>query len=90
MVNAAAGARFSSPFLYQRANPTSFASLFIAVNNQLQSLSAEDDVLSSAGGDQIAAFEDEREQHQDESNESSGTSDIGGVTPTVMSTLCKV
>jgi hypothetical protein len=29
-------------------------------NNQLQSPSAEDDVLSSAGRDQIAAGEDER------------------------------
>ena len=48
------------------ANPTSFAILFIAANNQLQSPSAEDDVLSSAGRDQIAADEDEREQHQDE------------------------
>ena len=35
-------------------------------NNQLQSPSAEDDVLSSAGRNQIAADEDEREQHQDE------------------------
>jgi hypothetical protein len=86
LVNAAAGARFSSPFLYQRANPTSFASLFIAVNHQLQSLSAEDDVRSAAGRDQISAFEDEREQHQDESNIASGTSDIGGVMPTP----CKV
>jgi hypothetical protein len=48
------------------ANPTSFAILFIAANNQLQSPSAEDDVLSSAGRDQIAADEDEREQHQDQ------------------------
>jgi predicted protein tyrosine phosphatase len=48
------------------ADPTSFAILFIAANNQLQSPSAEDDVLSSAGRDQIAADEDEREQHQDE------------------------
>jgi hypothetical protein len=47
-------------------NPTSFAILFIAANNQLQSPSAEDDSLSSAGRDQIAADEDEREQHQDE------------------------
>jgi hypothetical protein len=39
------------------ANPTSFAILFIAANNQLQSPSAEDDVLSSAGRDQIAADE---------------------------------
>jgi len=53
----------SSLFLSQPANPTSFAILFIA-NNQLQSPSAEDDVLSSAGRDQIAADEDEREQHQ--------------------------
>jgi hypothetical protein len=86
LVNAAAGARFSSPFLYQRANSASFASLFIAANNQLQSLSAEDDVPSAAGRDQISAFEDEREQHQDESNGTSGTSDLGEV----MSTLCKV
>ena len=48
------------------ANPTSFAILFIAANSQLQSPSAEDDVLSSAGRDQIAADEDEREQHLDE------------------------
>ena len=34
---------------------TSFAILFIAANNQLQSPSAEDDVLSSAGRDQIVA-----------------------------------
>jgi hypothetical protein len=40
--------------------------LFIAANNQLQSPSAEDDVLSSAGRDQTAADEDEREEHQDE------------------------
>jgi hypothetical protein len=40
--------------------------LFIAANNQPQSPSAEDDVLSSAGRDQMAADEDEREQHQDE------------------------
>jgi len=44
------------------ANPTSFAILFIAASNQLQSPSAEDDVLSSAGRDQIAADDDEREQ----------------------------
>jgi len=44
------------------ANPTSFAIPFIAANNQLQSPSAEDDVLSSAGRDQIAADDDEREQ----------------------------
>ena len=48
------------------ANPTSFAILFIAASNQLQSPSAEDDVLSSEGRDWIAADEDEREQHQDE------------------------
>ena len=48
------------------SHPTSFAILFIAANSQLQSPSAEDDVLSSAGRDQIAAFEDEREEHQDE------------------------
>jgi len=48
------------------ANPTRFAILFIAANNRLQSPSAEDDVLSSAGRDQIAADEDERQQHQDE------------------------
>ena len=47
-------------------------SLFIAANNQLQSPSAEDDVLSSAGRDQIAADEDEREQHQDEIEWSEG------------------
>jgi len=47
-------------------DPTSFAILFIAANNQLQSPSAEDDVLSSTARDQIAADEDEREQHQDE------------------------
>ncbi len=40
------------------ANPTSFAILFIVANDQLQSPSAEDDVLSSAGRDQIAADED--------------------------------
>jgi hypothetical protein len=56
----------ASPEAYVPANPTSFAILFIAANNQLQSPSAEDDVLSSAGRDQIAADEDEREQHQDE------------------------
>jgi len=56
----------SSLFLSPPANPTSFAILFIAANNQLQSPSAEDDVLSSAGRDQIAADEDEGEQHQDE------------------------
>jgi hypothetical protein len=56
----------SSLFLTQPANPTSFAILFIAANNQLQSPSVEDDVLSSAGRDQIAADEDERAQHQDE------------------------
>jgi hypothetical protein len=56
----------SSLFLSQPANPTSFAILFIAANNQLQPPSAEDDVLSSAKRDQIAADEDEREQHQDE------------------------
>ena len=37
-----------------------------AANNQLQSPSAEDDVLSSAGRDQIAADENEREKHQHE------------------------
>jgi len=57
---------FPHPFLGQPANPTSFAILFIAANNQLQSPSAEDDVLSSAGRDQIAADVDEREEHQDE------------------------
>ncbi len=36
------------------------------IQYQLQSPSAEDDLLSSAGSDQIAADEDEREQHQDE------------------------
>jgi hypothetical protein len=40
------------------ADRTSFAILFIAANNQLQS------PLSSAGRDQIAADEDEREQHR--------------------------
>jgi hypothetical protein len=58
----------SSLFLSQPANPTSFAILFIAANNQLQSPSAEDDVLSSAGRDQIAADEDEREQPRMKSN----------------------
>jgi hypothetical protein len=33
------------------ANPTGFAILFIAANSQLQSPSAEDDVLSSVGRD---------------------------------------
>jgi hypothetical protein len=56
----------ASPEACAPANPTSFAILFIAANNLLQSPSAEDDVLSSAGRDQIAADEDEREQHQDE------------------------
>jgi len=46
------------------ANSTGFAILFVAANNQLQCPSAEDDVLSSAGREQIAADEDEREQHQ--------------------------
>ena len=40
--------------------------------NQLQSPSAEDDVLSSAGRDQIAADEDEGEEHQDEIEWSEG------------------
>jgi len=56
----------ASPEARAPANRTSFAILFIAANNQRQSPSAEDDVLSSAGRDQIAADEDEREQHQDE------------------------
>jgi hypothetical protein len=56
----------SSLLLSQPANPTSFAILFIAANNQFQSPSAEDDVLSSAGRDQIAADVDEREEHHDE------------------------
>ena len=56
----------ASPEARAPANPTSFAILFIAANNQLQSPSAEDDVLSSTGRDQIAAHEDEREEHQDE------------------------
>jgi hypothetical protein len=55
-----------SPEARARANPTSFAILFIAANNQLQSPSAEDNVRSSAGRDQIAADEDEREQRSDE------------------------
>jgi hypothetical protein len=37
-----------------------------SANNQLQPLSAEDNVLSSAGRDQIAADEDERGEHRDE------------------------
>jgi hypothetical protein len=45
----------SSLFLSQPANPTSFATPFSAANNQLQPPSAEDDLLSSAGSDQIAA-----------------------------------
>ena len=44
----------------------SFAIPFIAANNQLHSPSAEDDVPSSAGPEQIAADKDQREQHQDE------------------------
>jgi hypothetical protein len=56
----------ASPEARASADPTSFAILFIAANNQLQSPSAEDDVPSSAGRDQIAADEDEREEHQDE------------------------
>jgi hypothetical protein len=56
-----------------RANPTSFATMFIAANNQIQSPTTNDDVLSSAGPDQIAADEDEREQHhQDEIEWSEG------------------
>ena len=47
----------ASPEASTRANPTSFAIPFIAANNQLQSPSAEEDVLSSAGRDQIAADE---------------------------------
>jgi len=57
---------FPHPFLGQPANPTSFAILFIAANNQVQSPTAEDDVLSSTGRDHIAADVDEREEHQDE------------------------
>jgi len=56
----------ASPEARAPANPTSFAILFIAANNLLQSPSAEDDVLSSAGRDRIAADVDEREQRQDE------------------------
>ena len=40
--------------------------------NQLQSPSAEDDVLSSARRNQIAADEDEGEEHQDELEWSEG------------------
>jgi len=40
--------------------------LFVAANNQFLSPSTEDDVLSSAGRDQIVADEVKREQHQDE------------------------
>ena len=53
-------------FRYAPDCSPNFAILFIATNNQLQSPPAEDDVLSSAGRDQIAADEDEREEHQDE------------------------
>jgi hypothetical protein len=50
----------SSLFFSQPADLASFAILFIAANNRLQSPSAKDDVLSSAGRDQIAADKDER------------------------------
>ncbi len=59
-------------FRYAPDCSPNFAILFIATNNQLQSPPAEDDVLSSAGRDQIAADEDEREQHQDEIEWSKG------------------
>ena len=65
----------ASPEARAPANPTSFAILFIAANNQLQSPSAEDDVLSSAGRDQIAADEDEPEEHQDERTRASSAHD---------------
>ena len=61
------------------ANPTSFTIRFIAATNQLQSPSAEDDVLSSAGRDQIATDEDEGEQDQDEIEWSEWDHDLGGV-----------
>jgi hypothetical protein len=49
---------FDSPWRLPSAkseHDKGLAILFIAANNQLQSPSAEDDVLSSAGRDQVAA-----------------------------------
>ena len=50
----------SSLFLSQPPDPASFAILFIVANSQLQSPPAKDDVLSSAGRDQIATKTNER------------------------------